>query len=542
MGWRKGLLLLMWVPLAAPASAGNAPFDWSGFYLGYHVGGALDLADVDSPFGPSIFGGTVRTPGPIAGGQAGYNWQDGATLYGFEAEASFADLDGTNTCFASSGFYVSANCRARIDALGTFTGRFGWVLPSDGRTLIFGKAGLAWTHTEIEARPNGGVGLPGTRASGVEWGWTIGGGVERAVSPRWTVKAEYDFLSFDQSLTAPASRFQTAPPGPAMAGTPAAGTDASHDIHQFKVGMNYKLGAAQDANFAPREASLPTAPGTTLTAGVRYVYGWGQFHKDLGIQGRGLTSLASRLTYDNEPINGAEAFARLDTSFGLMVKGLIGGGTGDGTLNDEDWNIAFPAADVAYSNTLSDVDNDIGYGLIDVGYAVWRGPGYSVAPFVGYSQFRQDMTGLGCRQIANRFSDCATPIPTNVRGITEDDAWQAVRLGVAGEAAIAQRVTLAADAAYLPYVKFKGTDDHLLRNLVSPEDGEGMGVQLEAMLSYAVTDALSLGVGGRYWSMWTTHGDVNFGGTGEIIPMRYAVEQAHLLVQGSYKFGFGVRD
>jgi hypothetical protein len=42
--------------------------------------------------------------------------------------------------------------------------------------------------------------------------------------------------------------------------------------------------------------------------------------------------------------------------------------------------------------------------------------------------------------------------------------------------------------------------------------------------------------------MWTTSGDTNFGGTGEIIPMRYAAEQAHLLVQGSYKFGFGVRD
>jgi len=57
---------------------------------------------------------------------------------------------------------------------------------------------------------------------------------------------------------------------------------------------------------------------------------------------------------------------------------------------------------------------------------------------------------------------------------------------------------------------------------LSPEDGEGIGVQLEAMLSYVVTDAFSLGIGGRYWSMWTTSGDVNFGGTGVIVPMRYA--------------------
>lgn len=86
---------------------------------------------------------------------------------------------------------------------------------------------------------------------------------------------------------------------------------------------------------------------------------------------------------------------------------------------------------------------------------------------------------------------------------------------------------------------FDGTDDHLLRSLVSPESGHGTGVQLEAMLSYAVTDQLSLGVGGRYWSMWTTSGDTDFGGNGTIIPMRFAAEQAALLVQGSYAFGTG---
>ena len=64
-------------------------------------------------------------------------------------------------------------------------------------------------------------------------------------------------------------------------------------------------------------------------------------------------------------------------------------------------------------------------------------------------------------------------------------------------------------------------------------------VQLEAMLTYAATERLSLGVGGRYWSMWTTSGNVNFGGTGEIVPMRYAAEQAHLLLEGSYRFDLG---
>jgi opacity protein-like surface antigen/outer membrane protease len=535
-------LFAPWLAISSAAAQEPSSFDWRGFYLGYHVGGALGLVDVGNPFGASIFGDTVRTPGPLAGGQLGYNWQNGRGLLGLEADASFADLDGTNTCFAYSGYYVSANCRAAIDALGTLTARFGW-LPFDGNTLVYGKAGLAWLHGEVDATPNGDIGKPGTDESGVQWGWTVGAGIERAIAPRWTVKAEYGFLAFDdQGFTAPSSRLQFEPPRGELVSVPAARSDISHDIHQFKLGMNYGFGGYSEAGHGGGGKSLspntgvPTQ-GTTFTIGARYVYGWGQFHKDLGLHRRGVAGLASRLTYDNDDISGGEAFARLDTAFNLMAKGLIGGASSEGRLNDEDWVIPFPNALVPYSNTLSGVDNDIDYWLADIGYNLWRGASYKVTPFIGYSEFRQDMTGLGCRQIANPFSDCSRTIPSSVRVITEDDKWQALRLGAAADMIIAPRLTLSGEAAYLPYVRFTGTDDHLLRSLVSPEEGEGVGLQLEATLSYAVTEALSVGVGGRYLSMWTTEGTVNFGGTGEIIAMRYAAEQAHLLVQGSYRFG-----
>lgn len=523
----------------APAQQ-PSPYTWQGFYLGTHTGGALGLPDVANPFGPSIFGDTVRTPGPLGGGQLGYNWQFGTGLLGLEADASLAELEGTNTCFAYSGQFVSANCRAKIDALGTLAARFGWFLSPDARTLVYGKAGLAFAHGELHAKPNGGVGLPGTGGDFSDWGWTVGGGLERAVAPRWTLKAEYGFLSFDgQRFTAPASLFQATSPGGALSPAAAARTHVTQDIHQFKLGMNYRLGGGgsllQDVLSPPKDA----AQATELKAGIRYVHGWGQFHKDLGIPHRGLTSLASRLTYENTDTDGAEAFARIDTSFDLMIKGLIGGASGGGQLNDEDWVIPFPNDLIPYSNTISGVDDDIKYWMVDAGYDFWRGGTYKVAPFVGYGEFRQDMAAYGCRQIANRFSDCGRTVPRSVLAIKEDDTWRALRLGTAVDMELAPRITFSGEAAYLPYVKFTGVDDHMLRNLRSPENGEGTGVQLEATLSYALTEALSLGVGGRYWSMWTTEGTVNFGGTGEIVPMRYAAEQAHLLLQGSYKFGFG---
>jgi len=514
-----------------------AQFDWRGAYVGAHTGGALALVDVGDPFGSSIFGDTVRTPGALVGGQLGYNWQRGGLVYGIEADLSWADLDGTNTCFAYSGLFISSNCAARISAMGTVAGRLGWTLPWDDRTLVYGKAGLALARTEVDALPSGGGGLPGFQDSGWRWGWTLGAGAERAIAPRWTVKAEYAFLSFDNAnFTAPASVV-----GELLTPTSAAGTHVSQDIHQFKVGLNYRLdGGSSSAGQAEPwlvERSGP-ANGTEYKAGVRYVHGRARFQKDLGIMGVGVASPASRLTYESPSLDGAEGFARIDTSFGLMVKGLVGRTTGGGHMNDEDWGLPF-AVFIPYSNTISSVDDRITYWTVDVGLNHWRGPTYTVAPFVGYSQFRQDMKGLGCTQIANPASDCNPAIPTNVLAITEDDTWHAVRLGVVVDVTLAPRLTLSGEAAYLPYVRFTGTDDHVLRELVSPESGNGVGVQLEATLSYALTDAFSLGVGGRYWAMRTTSGNVNFGGEGEIVPMRYVAEQAQVLVQGTYKFSDG---
>jgi outer membrane protease len=151
-------------------------------------------------------------------------------------------------------------------------------------------------------------------------------------------------------------------------------------------------------------------------------------------------------------------------------------------MNDEDW-LPFGLF-VPYSNTVSSVDDRILYGTVDAGYDLLRGPDYKVAPFVGYDIFNQNMKAFCCTQIANPFSDCVPPIPTSVLGITEKDTWQSVRLGAAADFFVLPQVRVNADAAYVPYVWFDGTDNHVSRSLVSPEDGTGK----DLMVSYAVTD------------------------------------------------------
>jgi len=72
---------------------------------------------------------------------------------------------------------------------------------------------------------------------------------------------------------------------------------------------------------------------------VRYMYSWGQFHKDLGqpaVSASPSISSISRLTYDDMRTNSGEFFARLDTPWDVFIKGFIGGGrTNSGHMNDE---------------------------------------------------------------------------------------------------------------------------------------------------------------------------------------------------------------
>ena len=97
-------------------------------------------------------------------------------------------------------------------------------------------------------------------------------------------------------------------------------------------------------------------------------------------------------------------------------------------------------------------------------------------------------------------------------------------------------------------MNFNGLDTHWQRDIQFPSWSHGgQGVQLEGLLSYYVTPTFSIGVGGRYWGMWTTNGQFNCvadpAACGAITTntppqfYRAQVEQAGAFVQASYKFG-----
>ena len=505
------------------APAGPAWF-WTGFYVGAHVGTAVGTATIADPFGSSIFGNNVTTPGFLAGGQIGYNWQapNSNWVLGVEGDISGLISNGTNTCDAFSGLFVSANCSSRPDVTGTLTSCVGYAFGPFGSTLIYAKGGAAWVHEDIDITTNGlppGL-LPGLAASTSysQLGWTVGGGIEQALTPAWSVRLEYDYLDLGSaSVATPTGLLRVVPGGPFFI-TPPGTTNVSQNIQEVKVGLNYKFGADPWSSWNGAAAVMPYyvkappvaqawLPGWDFEFGSRVWFSSGKFQWDNALQLSTPQILELRLTYNGLTGYTGEYFQRIDTPWGLFAKGNLGLGIiNGGQLNDEDWLPPGPA----YSNTLSSTNNgQLGYGTVDVGYDVLMGIGYKVGPFVGYNYFTERWDTFGCAQIANPFSGiCIPAAPTSTLIGMQDSTWQSLRVGANSEVMLVPGLKLTADLAYLPYVSMTGRDNHLLRTTTTffDQQGTGQGVQLEAIMSYYVTDNFSVGVGGRYWAMWTTNG------------------------------------
>ena len=538
------------------AAAGDGPVDWSGFYLGAHVGAFTGTTAFSNPGGSSLYGDAVTTPGFAGGLQAGYNWL--ATpqwLLGVEAEGSILSSQGNNTCLQSTPDIIGSNCKATPRETLTFAGRVGYLPEPHGRTMLFAKGGGAWLRSDLSVNPNNAFGpiggftgtLTGDPAeqnapstmSASTWGWTLGAGVEYALPSNWSVKMEYDYLRFaNATVNSPATISVT--PGGVVTGIPPQGpASVTQDLHFVKLGLNYRWGGASKPASgdwaANSEAAPPWVPGWEFELGARYWYSWAKYQ---GANGATHDVLVSRLTYDHMPGHSGEVVARLDSPFNVFAKGFVGGGIiSGGTLVDEDWGIGTNTDGTdpeSYSNTQSGLSGSFSYLTADLGYNLVRGPDHKVGLFVGYNRYQISMDAHGCAQTVPNAGTCSPAIPSDVNGISETDTWHSLRTGVAAETRIAERLRLNADIAYLPYVWVQALDTHRLRSLYFPVEGSGQGVQAEVFLSYQATEALSIGIGGRYWAMWTTNAyqTDNAGNAFSINTERYGV-----LVQASWKFG-----
>jgi opacity protein-like surface antigen len=511
---------------AAPSS-----WNWTGVYVGGQVGGGWGMTDWNSATGfldtvsAKGFAGSGIANGFALGGQVGANYQIGPWVFGVETDANWSDLDSNAKCAKSVA--TSFTCHSRIDALGALTGRVGLTF---GNLLVYGKGGAAWAAERQQTTINSGNPTTILSGSNTVWGWTTGLGLEYAFTPAWSGKVEYDYVNFDNNSVALNDGLGNS-----------SNAAVSQRLNVVKMGFNYKIGAdpaapAYGAASAPIWVKAPVfkAPPPsdwTIEAGARYWVSSGR--KQLDLYDSNIANLVnSRLTFVGVVGQSAEGFARLDHRDGMFVKGNFGlGSLVKGQFYDED----FPPAQVPYSDTVSSQrDGRMLYGSLDVGHALVRGPGGEVGAYVGYRYLYQRQNAFGFIQLAS----VEPPNPASALGISETEAWSGLAVGLNTRAQITDRWRLELDAALLPVMGLWSFDNHWFRPdiNIAPIQGQGWGTQVEAIVSYALTDQWSIGAGARYWYFATSQARVQFPGSPNDPPLKLYNEAYGGFLQASYKF------
>jgi len=228
------------LPVKARPYAAPEAWNWTGFYIGAHVGGGWGttestLTGITDPTGATLpfnfpLSQNSRS-GFLGGGQIGANWQMGWAVLGVQGDFAGLGVKGTTPCL------IVLACTTESNWLATATGRVGAVVADRG--LVYVKGGAAWLNsTHSVGFPGVGVGgpiaLPPGAAGNISkdstaWGWTVGMGIEYAITRNWSAFVEYNYMDF-----------QTKNEAFTFAGG-SINADLTNKLSVAKVGVNYKF-------------------------------------------------------------------------------------------------------------------------------------------------------------------------------------------------------------------------------------------------------------------------------------------------------------
>jgi outer membrane immunogenic protein len=228
-------------PPVAPA------FYWTGFYIGSHAGCGWVNTQAPTSFGRDpaeplvndFAHSTERAEGCFGGGQIGFNYQfSGNIVFGIEGDASFGKISSFNTT-SEDGGTEAVGWESKLSSFGTVRGRLGYAI--NGGLPWFGglgwmpyvTGGWAWARNKLSAQGDAGTFTSDTQTLN---GWTIGVGLEYAITPYLTWKAEYLFMEFDSKSYA-----ITLDDEPGV--LPGANFDRLK-VNVIKTGLNWRFGGA----------------------------------------------------------------------------------------------------------------------------------------------------------------------------------------------------------------------------------------------------------------------------------------------------------
>jgi outer membrane immunogenic protein len=193
-------------------------YNWTGFYIGGHLGGAFSSSNT--------FNGLVLSDSSarlLGGVQVGADWQFAPNwVVGAEGQYSWLGSNNFNATFPN-GMVFNNDQRA----IASITARVGYTW---GPGLAYIKGGYAYSDNR-DTLTFAGVPVGFALDTSHRDGYTIGAGVEYMFAPNWSAKAEYQYYNFgDTRFVVPAVLIPF-------------GT-FQNDEHTLKLGVNYRFNFA----------------------------------------------------------------------------------------------------------------------------------------------------------------------------------------------------------------------------------------------------------------------------------------------------------
>jgi high affinity Mn2+ porin len=210
------------MPVKAPAI--QSVFDWTGIYVGGHLG--YGRGHASDSFADPATAGSNKALGSLFGGlQLGYNHLlKSGILLGVESDLSFPNFLSADDVVRSR-ITPRGTLAEKIDYVGRLRGRIGYAFDN---WLVYGTGGFAWSQARFIETSD----LTGDedKALRTRSGWVLGAGAEVAIAPDWSARLEYLYDSFGKAAV-------TMPSG--------VRSESTFDTHTLRLGLNWHLGRTE---------------------------------------------------------------------------------------------------------------------------------------------------------------------------------------------------------------------------------------------------------------------------------------------------------
>lgn len=303
-----------------------APYDWSGFYLGGHMGYAWGSSNwtASTSAGAPVASGSLDLAKSIdvfkesgswlGGAQGGYSYVlPNRVLIGAEADVTGPTYPDPATGFTTGGMSMLQNgSEAYAENVlfgGTVRGRVGY---APGNWLFYATGGFAWTYDQFTLTQS----ASGDTALKNAWrtGWAAGAGVEVPLAANWTTRLEYLYTGYGASAVNLGQRF-----------------NSDFSEQEVRLGLNYHFGGDATGSAKESGAALLNSDDISLHGQATFTWqGYPAIHsaysgeQSLPAGGEGRETADMTLFLGFRLWQGAELWANPEIDQGFGVGNTLG--------------------------------------------------------------------------------------------------------------------------------------------------------------------------------------------------------------------------